>query len=200
MSERRCGFSKRALALTVLLGACSKSMPPGDWTGHCGEGKTSAGAWQKDDKSRLQLVVDEGEILATPFESDLNGMLEAFEAETCHQLMVVTVPSLKGQSIESVSAGLATRIGPGYPRFNNGLILLIARDERKVRIEIGCGLEDVLSSEQTSAIIQQKLIPPIGEGDVNGAIRSAMDAIMERVRSKVIPPEYRPAGCPKKAG
>jgi uncharacterized protein len=191
------------LVLCAFLGACgvrrgepAEALPPGDWKGHC-EGPTSAGAWKKSASHGVTWVDDQGGILDPGAEAELTKNLEAFHAETCHQFLVVTKPSLEGRSIAAVAQSLATEIGPGYPGFNNGLILLITVKERQTRIEIGCGLEDVITPQQANEIMQQQLLPTLGAGDVYTAVKEALAALEARARTKVIPPAYRPAGCPK---
>lgn len=127
----------------------------------------------------------------------MTDTLKAFHAETCHQLLVVTVPTLDGQPLEAYSLSLANQIGAGYEGFNNGLLLLIAPNDRMARIEVGCGLEDVISDEQAATIMRDQLLPAFRAGDPATAIRDGMQALMIRARAKVIPKAYRPAGCPK---
>ena len=90
---------------------------------------------------------------------------------------------------------LTNDLGVGYPRFNNGLMLLFAPKDRQVRIEVGCGLEDVVSDAAAAQVISQQLVPAFRSGDYAGGMRAALRELMAMARRKSIPPSYRPAGC-----
>jgi uncharacterized protein len=189
--------------LFVLLIACGKNadaIPPGDWTGRCKTTKAAtattvptvrltpalkSGAW----------IDDGAEMLDGPFEAEMTRSLSAFHAQTCHQLIVVTVRSLEGRSIEEYALSLVNGIGLGHGRFNNGLLLLLARGEGRLRIEVGCGLEDVISDQQAADIVAKQLVPQLRAGDASAAVRDAMTALMALARTKVIPDAYRPTNC-----
>ena len=82
----------------------------------------------------------------------LEERLARFEAETGHQIAVLTIPSLKGDSLEDFSIRVAEAWKIGKQGFDNGAILLIARDDRKLRIEVGYGLEGVMPDAIASRI------------------------------------------------
>lgn len=188
------------VALSVVgLCACSPDrMPPGDWTGRCATDKTprSRSLFGKTKSAeRTSWVTDPAHLLDAQSVSELTRTLVSFHSETCHQLIVVTVASLEGQSIEDYSRALANDLDLGYERFNNGLMLLIALKERKARIEVGCGLEDVVSDAAAAEVMNKQLTPAFRASDFAGGIRAAVGALMDLARRKSIPASYRPAGC-----
>ena len=140
-------------------------------------------------------VIDRGQFLDAEFKTEMTRTLAAFHAETCHTLVLVTAASLEGQAIESYSLALANDLGLGYTRFNNGLMLLVAPNDRRARIEVGCGLEDVVSDTAAAQIMSQQLVPAFRSGNYAEGIREGMRELMLLTRRKIIPPAYRPAGC-----
>jgi len=196
-----------SLALTAAP-SCSREpkLPPGDWQGRCAslEKKSVLAAVRASDGLKRApelsaLVNDQASIFDSVFEAQLASELEAFHAETCHQLAVVTVKSLNGQRVEQYSLALAERLGLGYRGFNNGVLLLLAPNEDAARIEVGCGLEDVISDDAASDIMRDSLIPAFRKGDFAAGTRAGMHALMNRARMKPIPTDYRPAACPRMA-
>lgn len=109
-------------------------------------------------------VVDRAAILDALQESALASRSERLEAATTDQLVVVTVPELGGLTIDEFGLTLGNHWGIGRADLNNGVLLLVAPSERKVRIEVGCGLETVLTDEGAARIIQL-MLPAMREGD-----------------------------------
>jgi uncharacterized membrane protein YgcG len=172
-------------------------LPPGDWLGRCPKGAvaTEQAATARTDHS----IDDSADLLAPSVEAELDRLLTAFHAETCHQIAIVTIPSLDGQAIEERSLALAKQRGYGYAGFNNGVLLLVARTENKARIAVGCGLEDVISDAQAADILKQRMIPAFRAGDFGAGARAGVLALIELARKKHIPEEYRPPGCPSRS-
>jgi uncharacterized protein len=137
-------------------------------------------AWAADPKFPVLTgrVVDDANIIPEETEGELIAQLEALEAKSSDQLVVVTVPSLQGFEIEEYGykLGRAWQIGQGE-RLNNGAILLIAPTERKVRIEVGYGLEGILTDYFTSEIIRDTIVPAFKAGDMPGGIVAGTAAI-----------------------
>src|SRR4051812_39115728 len=90
-------------------------------------------------------VVDQAGVIPADEKAQLEQLLAAHEAKTSNQVVVATVASLEGQSIEDYGVGLGRAWGIGQKGKNNGVILLVAPNERKVRIEVGYGLEGELT-------------------------------------------------------
>lgn len=105
--------------------------------------------------------------------------------------MVATTPSLQGGDIESFANGLFRFWKLGEAKANNGVLLLVAPVERKVRIEVGYGLEGTLTDAVSSIIIQSTIIPRFKTGDFAGGIERGADAVIG-ARAPT-PPNGRPA-------
>jgi uncharacterized protein len=140
-------------------------------------------------------VIDQADILDPTSEANIVREIEQFHRETCHGFGVVSVASLHGVPVEDAGLWLGNRLAFGYPGFNNGLLLLIAPNDRKARIEVGCGLEDVISDAAASEIMKGALTSAFRAGDYVRGIREGLKALMERARRKQIPPDYRPKEC-----
>jgi uncharacterized protein len=190
------------LAGLLLLAACrdSKPLPPGDWLGRCAANGVPDKAVEFGPPP-TRFVRDEAQIMQTAFVTALDSGLNAFQVETCHQITVVSVASLEGSStLAEYSVQYANRIGLGYRRLNNGLLLVLAPSTRQARIQIGCGLEDVVSDAQANEILQRDLLPALREGYTQEGVLAATSALMKLAKKKTIAEEFRPEGCRKKAG
>lgn len=126
-------------------------------------------------------VVDEANILSPQVETDLTGKLKSLEDTTGRQLVVATVPSLQGYEIEDYGYQLGRSWGLGTKDEDNGAILLVAPTEKKVRIEVGYGLEPVLTDALSSVIIQSAIIPKFKAGDLPGGVVAGTDAILQQL-------------------
>ncbi len=191
------------LAVLALWWACgapsgnsADEMPPGDWIGRCKKGAEGV-AGPIASAVPEKWVDDQALVLSSTLESELHKTLAALHGETCHQVGIVTVASLKGRPIEDYSLSYAKAVGFGYQRFNNGVLLLVAPNDRKVRIEVGCGLEDVVSDHQAAEIIRNLMVPTFRTGDVEGGIRAGVSALIPLVKRKMIPDRFRPHECRK---
>jgi uncharacterized protein len=116
----------------------------------------------------------------------LEQRLADFERETGHQLAVLTIPTLAGDSLEDFSIRVAENWKVGQKGFDNGAILVVVRDDRKLRIEVGYGLEGVLPDAIASRIIREVIAPRFRAGDFAGGIEAGTDAIMKITRGEKI--------------
>ena len=123
-------------------------------------------------------VTDAANLLTPAEEVTLSKRLAAFEARTGHQLVVVTVPTLNGQNVAKYSLALAIRWGIGRKGYNDGLMLLVAPNERKVRIEVGLGLERALPDALCAKILQDDVLPRFRDGDYPTGINAGVTALM----------------------
>lgn len=139
-------------------------------------------------------VVDEADLLQPEAEQELTARLGVLEAATTDQLVVVTLPSLGGHEIAAVGLALGNGWGIGQERKNNGVLLIVAPSERKVRIEVGCGLEGLLSDERAAEIVEQILVPQFRTGQFELGIQMGVDAIVAVLRSDGKRPFNRAAG------
>ena len=124
-------------------------------------------------------VVDQASIIPSATRAQIETKLAALEDKSGIQLVVATVPSLQGSDIESFSVDLARAWKLGEARKNNGLLLLVAPNERKVRIEVGYGLEGTMTDALSSVIIQSAIVPKFRSGDYAGGIVAGVDAIID---------------------
>jgi uncharacterized protein len=125
-----------------------------------------------------QWVTDHAGILNEKDEQQLQDRLAAFEKKTKHQLVVASVKSLAGQRIEDFSLCLANKSAIGRKDANDGLMLLVAPNERKVRIEVGRGLEKALTDAEASSILEEDVIPAFTSGAFKSGITKAVDRMM----------------------
>jgi uncharacterized protein len=124
-------------------------------------------------------VVDRAALLSDATEAVLTQRLAAHEAETSNQVAVLTIPSLDGQPIEGYSLNVARTWALGQEEFDNGVLLLVARDDREMRIEVGYGLEGALPDVVASRIIRYELRPAFRSGDFDGGVEAGVNAILE---------------------
>jgi uncharacterized protein len=123
-------------------------------------------------------VVDKAGMLSAGVEQALTRQLATHEQATTHQIMVVTLPDLQGYTIEDFGYRLGRHWGIGQQEKDNGVLLLVAAAERKVRIEVGYGLEGVLTDALSSNIIHAVILPRFRGGDFEGGITQGAAAII----------------------
>ena len=124
-------------------------------------------------------VVDNADIIPPAVESDLDAKLAAFEAQTTDQLVVVTLPSLQGYEIADFGYQLGRHWAIGQAGKDNGVLLIVAPNERAVRIEVGYGLEGDLTDAVTRLIIENAIIPKFRDGDMPAGIVAGVDDIIK---------------------
>jgi uncharacterized protein len=119
-------------------------------------------------------VVDDANLLSPDDEAALTAELKALENKSSDQLVVVTLPSLQGYTIEDFGYQLGRHWGIGTAKLNNGVLLIVAPNERKVRIEVGYGLEPILTDALTKIIIENAILPRFRAGDFPGGIKAGV--------------------------
>lgn len=129
-------------------------------------------------------VNDYANLLSTEGKQTLETTLKSFTASTTNEIAVVTVPSLDGDSIERYAVTLFTKWKIGTEKHDNGVLLLISRDDRKARIEVGYGLEGALPDVLASQILNDTLIPQFKEGHIDAGIIGAVDAIIKATQGE----------------
>ena len=137
-------------------------------------------------------VVDEAALMSRKQAHQLTQQLAAFEKRSGIQLVVVSVDNLDGETIEEYGYQLGRHWGIGQKGKNNGVLLLIALDERKVRIEVGYGLEGALPDAIAANIIQTRILPAFKRGDMVAGVVAGSQSIM-----KALAGEYQPVEQPK---
>ena len=135
----------------------------------------------------------------TGFVNDFAGMLTAeqkqsletkignFEKDTSNELSVVTIPNLDGDTIENFAVKLFEDWRIGKSKKDNGVLLLISRDDRQMRIEVGYGLEGALTDAQSFWLIQNVLKPAFQKGDYYGGINGGVDGIISITKGEFKP-------------
>ena len=126
-------------------------------------------------------VVDLAQVLPATVAASLVRDLEAHESKTSNQVVVLTLPSLEGEPLESFSHRVATTWKLGQKGTENGVLLLLALRERKVRIEVGYGLEGTLTDLRSAHIIRQEIVPRFRNGDLSGGIAAGAHAILDTI-------------------
>lgn len=126
-------------------------------------------------------VVDDANILSPQAEAQLTTELANLEAQSGRQLVVATLPDLQGYEIEDYGYQLLRTWGIGNKDRDDGVILIIAPTERKVRIEVGYGLEPILTDALSSVIINQKILPAFKAGKMEDGVVAGTQAIIEQL-------------------
>lgn len=148
-------------------------------------------------------VVDLAQVLPAEVAASLAHDLDAHETKTSNQVVVLILPSLEGEPIESFSHLVSTTWKLGQKGTDNGVLLLIALRERKIRIEVGYGLEGTLTDLRSAHIIRQEIVPHFRAGDLPGGIAAGVRAILgtiegtykaEEVLSGRAGPDQEPTG------
>ena len=126
-------------------------------------------------------VVDAANVIPADEEARLDQKLAALEAQSGRQLVVATIPDLQGYEISDYGYQLGRAWGIGSKEANDGALLIVAPNERKVRIEVGYGLEGVLTDGMSFLIINQAIVPRFKQGDMAGGIEAGTDAIIRQL-------------------
>jgi len=164
------------LGLLALTMACSAGQTSGSQSR--GEAAASTSAPSVALTGR---VTDTAEILAPAQKARLSAKLEKLERETGHQMVVATVRTLGGQDIATFTRNLANAWGIGRKDYNDGVVLLVAPNERKARIAVGLGLEKALPDALCRQIMDEQMLPRFREGDLSAGIEAGVDALIARL-------------------
>lgn len=126
-------------------------------------------------------VVDLAHVLPPNTVESLTARLKAHEETTSNQVTVLVLPSLEGEPLESYSHRVATTWKLGQKGADNGVLLLVAMKERKIRIEVGYGLEGALTDARSAQIIRGEIVPRFRAGDAPGGVAAGVDAILKTI-------------------
>ena len=143
-------------------------------------------AYALDVPPLLSRVNDLAGLLSREQAGAMNDRLAQFEQETGHQIAVLTLTSLDGDALEDFSIRVAETWKIGHKGNDNGVILLVVRDDRKLRIEVDYGLEGVLPDAIANRIIQKVIVPRFRDRDFAGGIESGVAAIIQATRGEPI--------------
>ena len=128
-------------------------------------------------------VVDQAGVLSPVVRTDIAAQSKQLEEKSGIQLVVATVRSLEGSDIETYANQLFRAWQLGQAQKNNGILLLVAPNERRVRIEVGYGLEGTLTDALASTIISAAIIPRYKRGDFSGGVEAGVHGIMAVLRT-----------------
>ncbi|AWF82138.1 methanol dehydrogenase [Microbulbifer sp. A4B17] len=131
-------------------------------------------------------VVDQGELLKADERYQLTELIQQYERDSDNQLVVATVPELQGITIEEYANQLARKWKLGKKDKDNGVLFLIAPNDRKIRIEVGYGLEGALTDALAANIIQTKVLPEFRSGDFNGGINAGVKSIIAATKNEYV--------------
>lgn len=137
-------------------------------------------------------VVDDANLLSASAEQELTGELATLEQTTGHQVVVATLPTLQGYEIEEYGYQLLRAWGIGRKDQDDGIILIVAPNERAVRIEVGYGLEPVMTDALSSLILQRAVLPAFKAGNYEQGIVAGTREIIKQVG---LPPEEAKAAA-----
>lgn len=126
-------------------------------------------------------VVDAAGVVPDDVERQVNAALNDYQRRSGNQLAVAVVRTIGDRSLEDYTIDLARKWGVGEKGDDNGVLLLIATEDRKLRIEVGRGLEGTLTDLQSGRIIRQRLVPLLREGDFGGAVTQGTTAIRQEL-------------------
>jgi uncharacterized protein len=124
----------------------------------------------------------------------LESQLAQFEQETGHQVAVLTVPTLDGEDIEGFSIRVAESWKIGKKGFDNGAILVVAVKDRRLRLEVGYGLEGVLPDAIAKTITSNYIVPRFRSQDYAGGIIAGIDAVLKVIKKEPLPESARRKG------
>jgi uncharacterized protein len=124
-------------------------------------------------------IVDDAKLLTPEDRAAVEGELKALEEKSTDQFVVVTVPSLGGTEIEDYGYQLGRHWGIGQAGKDNGVLLIVAPNERKVRIEVGRGLEPIVTDLMSRIIIENAILPEFRRGNFSAGIRAGVRDIKD---------------------
>lgn len=128
-----------------------------------------------------QYVTDRAGLLSHNEQARLSQELYQYDKATGNQILVVVVPSLEGEDLVDFTERLFDMNKPGVKGKDNGSILLVARDERKIRIEVGYGLEEFVPDGRAGSIIRNQIAPRFQRGDYYGGITAGAYSIIKSI-------------------
>jgi uncharacterized protein len=125
--------------------------------------------------------------------ASLEQMLQSFEARKGTQIAVLMLPSTTPETIEQYALRVAEQWKIGRKKVDDGVVLVVAKDDRTVRIEVGYGLEGVLNDATANRIIREVIVPRFREGDFYGGLSAALDRMIRVIDGEPLPPPTRAA-------
>jgi uncharacterized protein len=134
-------------------------------------------------------VTDQANVLHTADRDRIAAMIENYRRETSHEIAVLIVSSLEGEGIGSLALRVANRWRLGEPGRDNGILVVIAVDERQVRIEPGRGFRRFISAHDAQGIVELHMAPAFRKGDYAGGLERGLGEVMKLARRYVVEPQ-----------
>jgi uncharacterized protein len=139
-----------------------------------------------------QWVTDQADLLTPAEERLLSQKLAAYADTTSTQIVIVTLPTLGGIPAADYAVELGRRWGVGQREYNNGIVILVAREEREVFIATGYGLEGAIPDALASRVVREVIVPRFRQGDFYGGLSAAVDALIAAAQGEYQAPPRAP--------
>ncbi len=163
--------------IAALLPGCDIALPP-----QKAAAPAKLATANTADVTLTSAVTDHADIFTPAGEARLRGITHEFSQNPGDQIVIVTVPSLGGEAIETYSLRNAQRWSVGDRVKNNGIIILVAPNDRKVRIEVGTGLETSLTNDFCAEVLKTHVLPLFKSGRYADGIAAGASAILAKRR------------------
>ncbi len=147
-----------------------------------------------------KLVNDLANILTEEQEQALESKVVAYNDSTSTQIAIVTIPTLGGYEDEEFAIALGREWGVGGKEFNNGIVILVAKDDRKIRIEVGYGLEGAIPDITAQTIIDYSITPAFKEEQFYRGLDHGVDDIMKAAAGEYTAPKKKTGSARKGIG
>ena len=128
-----------------------------------------------------QRVHDDAKVLSAAVVDQLELQLKEYEDSTSNQIAILIISSLEGDVLEDYSMRVAEKWQLGSKKNDNGVLLLIAIDDHKMRIEVGQGLEGVLTDAHSNRIIRNEMAPNFRRGDYDAGVKAAINSMIQAI-------------------
>jgi uncharacterized protein len=151
-------------------------------------------AWGLDVPPLRGRVNDYAGVMSQEQARAMESQLARFEQDTGHQVAVLTIPTLEGEDIEGFSIRVAENWKVGKKGFDNGVILVVAIKDRRLRLEVGYGLEGVLPDAIAKTIISDYIVPGFRAQNYAGGIIAGIDAVLKVIKKEPLPEAARKKG------
>jgi uncharacterized protein len=139
-------------------------------------------------------VVDETGTLSSEQRSSLEATLKDFESRKGAQIAVLIVPTTQPETIEQYSIRVVEQWKLGRKKVDDGAMLIVAKNDRTLRIEVGYGLEGALNDATSNRIIEETIVPRFKQGDFYGGVKAGLDSMMSVISGEALPPPSRRPG------
>ena len=178
MNDERSSFLAAALVFLMAASAFALEVPP----------------------APTQWFTDRANLVSASDAAALNQKLAAFEQASGAQFIVYVLPSLEGDSVEDFTIRAVEKWKVGQAKYDNGLVLFVFVQDRKVRVEVGYGLEGTITDAFSSRVIRQHIAPRFQQNDWAGGLNAGADALMAQIRKGEAPVEPMARGEGEAAG